>query len=354
MADSERGEKTEEATQARREEFRRRGQVAQTRELASVFAIFGALLTVTLFGRYFFRQLDEVFTQSIDHFLIAAARDGDWVAAVSFAGTKTALLLAPIFGIFMVISMASSVVQVGFLYNEEALELKPDRIDPVQGFRRLFKLRSVFEGMKALAKLMLVSFVAWMVLKNEIAALPHLVEFTVNQILSYLGEIIFKLLLGVGCLMAVLAGMDFLFQRWDLEQEMRMTKEEVKEEVKSREGDPMVRARIKRMQREIASRRMMEEIPKADVVITNPTHIACVLKYDETMVAPKLVAKGVDFMAEKIKELAREHNVPIVENKPLAQALYKTVEVGETIPAQLFAAVAEVLAYLVRIKQLML
>lgn len=351
MAESESGEKTEEATQARREEFRKRGQVAQTRELAAVFAIFGALLTIAVFSRYFLQQLDEVFTYSIEYFVVSAARDGDWVAAISFAGTKMALLLAPILGIFMVISMASSLVQTGFIYNEEALEFKPERLDPVAGFKRLFKLRSLVEGLKAMIKLLLVGFVSYLVLKNEIAALPHLVEFTINQIMSYLGDVVFRLLMGVGCLMAVLAGLDFLFQRWDLEKEMRMTKEEVKEEVKSREGDPMVRARIKRVQREIASRRMMDEIPKADVVITNPTHIACVLKYDDTMVAPRLVAKGVDFMAEKIKELAREHNIPIIENKPLARTIYKTLKIGQGIPRELFTAVAEVLAYVYKLKR---
>lgn len=350
-SDTERGEKTEEATQQRREDFRKRGQVAQTRELAAVFAIFGSLLVVFLFGKFFLRELNEIFTHSIEHFVVVAARDGDWIAATSFAVNKMLILLAPVLGIFWVISMASSIIQVGFIYNEEALEFKPERIDPIQGLRRLFKLRSLVEGLKATFKLIVVGTVAWMVLRNELTALPHLVEFTINQIMGYLGDVVFRLLLGVGSLMAVLAGLDFLFQRWDLEQEMKMTKEEVKEEVKSREGDPMVRARIKRVQREIASRRMMEEIPKADVVITNPTHIACVLKYDDTMVAPRLVAKGADFMAEKIKQLAREHNVPIVENKPLARTIFKTLKLGQSIPRELFTAVAEVLAYVYKLKR---
>jgi len=144
-----------------------------------------------------------------------------------------------------------------------------------------------------------------------------------------------------------------MFQRWDLEQEMMMTKQELKEEVKSREGDPMVRARIKRAQREIAGRRMMEDVPKADVIVTNPTHIAVALKYDETMIAPRLIAKGADLVAEKIKAIAREKNIPIIENKPLARTIFKTLKLGQAIPKELYTAVAEVLAYVYRLRRKM-
>jgi flagellar biosynthetic protein FlhB len=160
-----------------------------------------------------------------------------------------------------------------------------------------------------------------------------------------------RLLAGIGMFMAFLAAADYLFQRWELEKEMRMTKQEIREEVKSREGDPMIKARIKRAQREIASRRMMEEVPKADVIVTNPTHIAVALKYDETMVSPKVIAKGADLIAEKIKALAREHSIPIVENKPLARAIFKTLKIGQMIPRELYTAVAEVLSYVYRLKR---
>lgn len=349
--DSERGEKTEEATPQRREDFRRRGQVAQTRELASVFVLFGASLAIWLFSRFFFTQAQDLMTQTVGDFVVKSAREGDWIAAAGFAVSKMAWLTGPIFGLFLVLSVVSNLIQTGFIYNEEALQFKPERLDPVQGLRRIFSLKAVVEGLKALLKLVVVGTVAWMVLRSEIQALPHLVEYSISQILSYIGDVALRLLLGVGSLMAVLAGLDFLFQRWDLEKEMMMTKEEVKEEMKSREGDPMTRSRIKRMQREVASRRMMEEIPKADVIITNPTHIAVALKYDENMVAPRLIAKGADLIAEKIKTLAREHNIPIVENKPLARTIFKTLKLGQSIPRELYTAVAEVLAYVFRLKR---
>ena len=349
--ESERGEKTEEATQQRREDFRKRGQVAQTKELASVLVIFGALMMIWLFGRFFLVQLNELITQSVQGFLVSAAREGDWLAACSFAITKLILLLAPVLGMFWVISFASSVAQVGFLYNEEALQFRLERMNPISGFKRIASFKSLFEGLKAIVKLVVVSSVAYFVLRSEVKAIPHLVDYSIAQLLTYLGDVIFKLLAGVGSLMGVLAGMDFLFQRWDLEKEMMMTKEEIKEEVKSREGDPLMRARIKRVQREVASRRMMEKVPTADVIVTNPTHIAVALKYDDTMAAPRMIAKGADLIAEKIKELARTHNIPIVENKPLARAMFKTLKLGQTIPRELYTAVAEVLAYVFRLKR---
>jgi flagellar biosynthetic protein FlhB len=151
--------------------------------------------------------------------------------------------------------------------------------------------------------------------------------------------------------MLALAGIDYFYQRWDLEKEMRMTKQEVKEEHKSREGDPMIKARIKRIQREVASRRMMEEVPKADVIVTNPTHIAVALKYDETMISPTIIAMGADLVAEKIKALAKEHGIPCVENVPLARAMFKTLKIGSAIPRELYTAVAEVLSYVYKLKR---
>jgi len=349
--DSERGEKTEEATQQRREDFRKRGQVAQTKELASVLVLFGAVLCLWMLGHFFFVQLQIIMSHSLEYYVVAAARDGDWRSATAFAAEKVIVLIAPVLGIFWVLSFASTVIQVGFLYNEEALEFKPERLDPFQGLKRIFSLKSVVEGLKACAKLIFVIAVAYLVLRNEASVIPTLVQMSLQQILLYMGDLTYRLFFGVGALMAVLAGLDFLFQRWDLEKEMMMTRQELKEELKSREGDPLVRARIKRVQREIANRRMMEEVPKADVIVTNPTHIAVALKYGENMVAPKLIAKGADLIAEKIKELARNHGIPIVENKPLARTIFKTLKIGQAIPRELYTAVAEILAYVYRLKK---
>jgi flagellar biosynthetic protein FlhB len=350
--DSDQGERTEEPTTQRREDFRKRGQVAQTRELASVFVMFSAAAMIWLLGRFLFEQVNSLFQLSYGEGLVAAGRgSGNWIAAGRFAFEKMSFMLAPVFGISFLVSFASTALQTGFIYNEEALQFRPDRLDPISGFGRIFSLKALIEGFKAFVKLCVILFLSYWLLKDQIMVLPNLIHFDVGQIFSFLAEMMTRLLAGIGLFMMFLASADYLFQRWELEKEMRMTKQEVREEMKSREGDPLVKARIKRVQREIASRRMMDDVPKADVIVTNPTHIAIALKYDESMVSPRVVAKGADLLAEKIKAIAKEHKVPIVENKPLARAIFKTIKIGQSIPRELYTAVAEVLSYVYRLKK---
>jgi flagellar biosynthetic protein FlhB len=350
-SEADQGERTEEATQQRREDFRKRGQVAQTKELSSVLVLFSGVMLIWLMSHYFFMQISELFQQSFGDSLVESIRHGDWRQTASFAFQRLGLILAPILIVFWVISFASTVFQVGFLHNEEALQIRWDRIDPVGGLGRLFKLRSLIEGLKAIAKLSLILVISYFLLREQIYALPKLMTFSLPQILTFLGSLTTRLLMGVGVFMVGLAMLDYFYQRWDLEKEMRMTKQEVREEIKSREGDPMIKARIKRVQREIASKRMMEDVPKATVIVTNPTHIAIALRYDETLVAPVVVAKGAEMVAAKIREIARENGVPIVENKPLARTMFKTLKIGQAIPRDLYTAVAEVLSYVFRMKR---
>ncbi len=351
MASEDQGERSEEATQQRREDFRKRGQVAQTKELSAVLMLFCSVLMIWIMSHFFFHHIAELFTRTMGEDLIAAVRAGDLFLLANVAVGKMAILLLPMLAVYWVIGFASTLLQVGFLYNEEALQIKWERMDPVQGFQRLFSLKAVVEGGKAVAKMVVICLLCYMLLKRQIEMLPNTMDMTVAQLFLFLGSVTVRLLAGVGFFMLTLAGMDYFYQRWDLEKEMRMTKQEIKEEVKSREGDPMVRARIKRIQRQYAQRRMMDEIPKADVIITNPTHIAVAVKYDDTMVAPTVIAKGADLIAQKIRELARENGIPIVENKPLARAMFKTLKIGQQIPRELYTAVAEVLSYVYRLKK---
>lgn len=350
-SDADQGERTEEATQQRREDFRKRGQVAQTRELSAVFLLFASMLLIWVSSRFFFQQLYEIFTQSLGDSLVAAVREGSMLNFLRLAVEKTAWLLLPVMAVYWVISFAASLVQIGFLYNEEALQVRWERLDPVSGFKRMLSMKALVEGVKSVMKVGLILGIAYLVLRDQINMLPRLMDFSISEIFSFLGTLTVRLLAGVGCFMLVLAGLDYFYQRWEIEREMRMTKQEIKEEVKSREGDPMIRARIKRVQREVATRRMMEDVPKADVIVTNPTHIAIALKYDETMIAPRIVAKGADLVAEKIKAIAREHGIPIVENKPLARTIFKTLKIGASIPRELYTAVAEVLSYVYRLRK---
>jgi flagellar biosynthetic protein FlhB len=345
-------EKTEEATQTRREDFRKRGQVAQTRELASVLALLSSALVLWFLGRFFLQQITEMMTMSVGAFFVDAARDEDYRPAAAFIVKRGLLIVAPFMAILGVSSIASTVLQVGILNNEEALDFNLEKLNPIEGFKRMFSVRALVEGLKSIVKLIFVISIVAMVVKDQAIKVPLMVSFSLNQIMSMMGEVTVRLLAGLGIFMAVLAAADYFFQRFQLEKQMRMTKQEVKEEHKSREGDPMIKARIRRIQREMANKRMMADIPKADVIITNPTHIACALRYNpETMASPTLVAKGADKMAERIKEVAREHGIPIMENKPLARTIFKSLKIGHAIPRELFTAVAQVLSYVYKLKR---
>ncbi len=351
MADDQ-GERTEEATQQKREDFRKRGQVAQTKELGSVLALLSMALMLWFLGRFFLIQVSEILTQSLGQFVVDAARHGDLAPAAAYVLKRALFILAPLLGILGIMSVAATVLQVGLLNNEDIFELKLERLDPVQGLQRLFSLKALLEGVKSIIKIVCIIAVVAMMVKDRLVAVPLMVNFTVEQLFAFVGDLTIRVLGGVGVFMGVLAAFDYFYQRWDLERQMRMTKQEVKEEHKSREGDPMIKARIRRVQREMANKRMMQDVPKADVIVTNPTHIACAIQYDpQTMAAPRLVAKGSGLIAEKIKEIARANNIPVMENKPLARTIFKTLKIGQTIPRELFTAIAQVLTYVYRLKK---
>lgn len=347
----ENGEKTEQATDARREEFRKKGNVAHTKELASAVLLLAAAGGVYALGRFFFKNLYEVFQYSFGNDMVKLVREGNFTEAMKFCAFKGVILIAPVMGIAGLLGAASSLLQVGFLQIEDALSPNFEKLNPVEGFKRVFSLRAVVEAFKSLLKMGAVGIVLYFLLRGEVKQVPYMLTFSIEQIFAYLGAVIVKLLGGVGAVMFIIAAADYFYQRWDLEKKMMMTKQEVKEEHKQREGDPMIKSRIRRIQREMASKRMMAEVPKADVVITNPTHIAVVLKYTDNLPAPQLVAMGADHVAEKIKEIARENNIPIVENKPLARTIFKTMKIGQVIPRELFVAVAEVLSYVYRLRR---
>ena len=348
---SEDNEKTEQATDARREEFRKQGNVAHTKELASAVLLLAAAGSVYALGRFFFQNFYDLFHYSFGPDMVETIRHGQFTEAFRINGEKALILIAPVMGIAAILGAASSIVQVGFLQVEDALTPNFDKMNPVEGFKRVFSLRAVVEALKGILKMAAIGMVLYFLLRGEVRQIPYMMSFSIEQICTYVGAVVVKLLGGVGGVMLVLAGADYFYQRWELEKKMMMTKQEVKEEHKQREGDPMIKSRIRRIQREMASKRMMSEVPKGDVVITNPTHIAVVLKYSENLPAPQVIAMGADIVAEKIKELARENNIPIVENKPLARTIFKTMKIGQVIPRDLFVAVAEVLSYVYRLRR---
>lgn len=344
-------ERTEEATQTRRDDFRNRGQVPQSKEFAS--ALFLLALAGALFGmsQYFFQEIHDLFTRSYGAEMIRLVRSDSYLEAGKFVGTKFFTMVAPFMLISLIISVGATVLQTGFLQVEDAMSPKFDKINPIEGFKRVFSLRSLSEGVKAFLKMLLIGFVVYLILKKEVHQLQNLIHFSVEQLISFTGSIVVKLLSTIGISLIGLGAVDYFFQRWQLEKQMMMTKQEIKEEMKNRELDPMIKSRIRRVQREIANKRMMQKVPTADVIITNPTHIAIALKYDANLPAPQLIAKGADLIAEKIKEIAKEHKIPIIENKPLARTIFKTMKIGQVIPRELYVAVAEVLSFVFRLKR---
>ena len=351
MASDEQGERTEQATDSKREEFRRRGQVASTRELGTSLIFLFAAMFLYSFGRYYFQNIVGAFEYYFGESLVAFIRSADVTGALSFLGLKIIYLLGPLFLLALVIGIGSQLLQTGFLNVEDALTFDLNKMNPLNAINRIFSMRGIVELSKSMLKMAFVFVVMYFLLRSEIKKIPFLTGYSVEQLMTYLGAVLFKLLTGTGFFMLAIALVDYMYQRWQIERDMMMTKQEVKEEMKSREGDPMIKARVRKIQREMAMKKMMSEVPKGDVVITNPTHIAVVLKYGANLPAPQLIAKGADFVAEKIKEIARERNIPIIENKPLARTIFKTMKIGQVIPKDLFVAVAEVLSYVYRLKK---
>lgn len=345
-------ERSEEATQQRRDDFRKRGQVAQTRELGVVVSLLGSALMFWMMSGFFTQQIGDSYRLVYGYVSEGYFEPEHMSSLLIELGIRLAYVLLPIFLFAGIMAMFSTVLQIGFLYSEEALSPDFDKINPINGFKRLLSLRSIVEGIKALLKMGIIAATAYYVIKSSLHVLPQMVSLSPFEILTFLVENVFRLILGVGGVLVVIAAADYFFQRYQLEEQMKMTKQEIRDEVKTREGDPLIKARIRKIQKETAQRRMMADVPKADVIITNPTHLAIALKYSpEKYAAPVMLAKGQDHLALRIRELAKEHGIPIVENKPLARAMFKTMEIGQVIPRELFAAVAEVLAYVFKLKR---
>ena len=351
MADTNREQKTEQATPRRREEVRQKGQVARSQELSSALVLLLGALVIYFTGPAASNGLKNVFMICLGESIGRPLTNQSCSILLAHVATTTMTALAPMFAGIFAVAAAASYCQVGFMVSAEALGPKFERLDPIQGIARLFSLKSVAKLFTTLLKVSIVGGAAYLYLQHRMADFPPLVGYTVPAIYDAACRWAFELIIVIALAFLVIAVADYAFQRWDFERDIRMTKEELREELKRSEGDPLVKGRVRQIQREIASRRMMQDVPKADVVVRNPSHYAVALRYETgKTVAPVVVAKGTNLVALKIIEIAREHNIPEVENKPLAQTLYKTVEIGSEIPPALYKAVAEVLAYVYRLR----
>lgn len=315
------------------------------------FTLFVGLSVLVMTGPRIFDQLGSfsrsVFSHPADFELTTRALPGYVLGAVKLV----ALLLLPLAGSVFVAALAANILQVGFLLTTETLNPKFDVLNPINGFQRLLSIRSVVELVKAILKITIVLTVAWLTLQGSVAELSAAALSPLSATISLSKSLFVKLSMRILSVFAVIAALDWLFQRWDYEKKLRMSHEDVKEEHRQSDGNPQVKGKIRQLQIASVRRRMMAAVKTADVIVTNPTHIAVALSYKTgEMAAPTVVAKGVRLLAQRIKAIAKEHGVPLVEDKPLARALYKSVDIGQPVPPTLYRAVAEILAFVYRLK----
>ncbi len=343
--------KTEKPTSRRLEKAREKGQVARSREVSSAAVLLGGLLVLSYAGPRLLEVLARE-TRDLLRLRIPAEVNVIYVSSImNSAVMHIGLMVGVVLAAVLVFCIAANASQSGLVLSWEPLGFHLEKLSPAKGMSRLFSKNGVAELIKSVAMLTVLSIISYKVVVEHLPLYPRLVLMDVKHLIYWTSLISYEVFLRAAIFLFILSLGDYAFQRYRFLEGLKMTKQEVKDEHRDTEGDPLIRGRIRRIQREMARKRMMAEVPKADVVITNPTHYAVALSYKvEAMEAPQVVAKGVGFLALRIKELAQQHRVPIVENKPLAQTLYKTVDLGRFIPPHLYRAVAEILAYIYKAK----
>ncbi|HPJ93875.1 MAG TPA: flagellar biosynthesis protein FlhB [Deltaproteobacteria bacterium] len=345
-------ERSEQPSLKRLQEAREKGQVCKSPEVSTCFLFLGTIVAFYFYIPSVASKLGAIVGSYLGN---ASLWDGSQESALSIfhqAVLQLAILVLPILGVFLLIGLASNIMQIGFVFSAEPITPKLSKINPIKGFKtKFFSLKSLEQLIKTILILIVIAVVAYRAIKREIPVFPPLIDSDLSVILLTIFRSSMHLLWDFLWIFIMVAVADYVFQRWQHKKDLMMTKQEVKEEMKQLEGNPQIKSRIRSIQLHMARRRMMKEVPKADVVITNPTHLAVALQYERgKMVAPVVVAKGAGILAEKIKEIARTSHIPIVEDKPLARALYKTVEIGDIIPEKWYKAVAEILAYVYKLK----
>ncbi len=354
FAEGDGADKTEEATPKKLSDARKEGQVAKSQELSTavmLLALFVILKAAvgyigTRFLRYYLDTYQAIDVYSVEDFTPSIAS-----AFLRNGLVEVLLICLPVFAVAVAAAFAVSIAQVKWEVTAKPLKPKFDKFNPLKGFKRIFSKDKVVELVKAVIKIALIFYLAYSDLEEAAGAVVSLYDFGLEQAVVYIGNFVINLGIKISTVYLVVGLADYIYQKFKFKKDLRMSKQEVKDEYKKQEGDPQVKGRIKSKMREVSQRRMMQKLPEADVVITNPTHFACAIKYDkEVAEAPVLIAKGADYVAQKIKDAAKEYDIPIVENKPLARMLYYNVDLDSEIPQELYQMTAEVLAYVYRLK----
>ena len=344
-------EKTEEPTPHKKRQVRREGQVARSNDFNAVINLL-AVFTLLFFLHWYLLEefsyfLSLVFTDEIHRKLTEVELQYVFLNSSYFMFK----ILAPIFVVGLAAGLAANFAQVGFMIAPKAIQPKLSNINPAQGFKRIFSKRAIVEMLKAVLKLILVGWTAFVIVRSNFSEFLFLVDMSVVEIVEVISWVVFQVAAGAIGIFLIIAVLDYIFQRYDFHNRIKMTKQEVKDEFKQTEGDPQIKSKMKERQKEMAQKRMMQDVPDATVVITNPTHIAVALEYESTEKdAPEVIAKGAGYLAERIIEIAEEHEIPVIENKSVAQILYKDIQIGEEIPPELYKAVAEILAMIYRLE----
>lgn len=351
------GEKTEEPTSKKLEDARKEGQVAKSKEIGNAFSLLALFLVLKIYlgpmGTRFMEVFSAVYGQIPD---IVKMYNGSLPIAslhvlIRSMMLQMVIILAPVLLVGVAVAIICDVAQVKWNPTTKPLKPKFSKLNPIKGFGRIFSPNSLVELLKSVLKLALIGYMVYSYLKDKVGNIFLLYDISLNQAIGMIGEIVVDLGIRVAAVYMIIAFLDFGYQKWKFHEDMKMTKQEVKDEYKNQEGDPQVKGKQKQRMREASMRRMMQQLPEADVVITNPTHYAVAIKYEpEKYDAPYVLAKGENYLAQRIKDVAKENNIEIVENKPLARMLYANVEIGGLIPPELYQAVAEVLAFVYHLK----
>ena len=353
MAEQEGQEKTEVPTEKKRRESREEGQVAFSKELSSAALLAGIVLTLVATSPIILDAMRQLMSQIFRD--LAQSEELSIDSIFTLSGEILSIILpafAPFAAVIIFVGIFASVLQVGVLITFKAISPKFNKISPLTGLKRLFSSQSLADFLKSMAKLIIVGFVGYLTYIDKITELNGLSVSTPESILIYNFTVVAEVAGKIVLALVAIAIFDYFYQRWHHEQQLMMTKQEVKDETKQTEGDPLLKARIRQIQREMSNARMMQEVPKADAVIVNPTHFSVAILYDrDVMTAPEVIAKGADHLALRMRTVARENNVPILERPELARDLYANVEIGDDIPERFYKAIAEILAFVYRLRK---
>ncbi len=346
------GEKTEPATQKKLDDARKEGQVAKSREIANGMGLLALFLVLKIWtgnmGNSFLESFQTIYNRipAVTKLLGGTAPEWDLVILIRHGMTQIIMIILPILLIGFLVAFLSDYMQVRWKPTSKPLQPKFSKLNPIKGFQKIISVNSLVELLKSFIKIGIIVYMAYGYLKDQSLYVFYLYDMEIMPAINLILQIVTDLGIRIAVVYLVFAFADFAYQKWKFAEDMKMTKQEIKEEYKNQEGDPQVKGKIRQKMQEVSRRRMMQALPQADVVITNPTHYAVAIKYDPVVSdAPVVIAKGQDSLAQKIKEVARENKIEIVENKPLARMLYANVEVGEAVPPELYQAVAEVLAF---------